>query len=170
MNTVELLQFAQGNALRILKQVTEDLSQEQTDWTPPGVVNSIGSIYWHVIVSVDQVVHAWGMGQETLLQKDGWQEKVIVEALEDAKEYPTQMIAVRVDLPTMHEYSLAVARAARDWLASLSPDDLERQINTPVGEMNLGQLVMSFVTWHVNAHCGEIAALKGCQGAKGYPF
>ncbi len=170
MNTVELLQFAQGNALRILKQVTEDLSQEQTDWTPPGVVNSIGSIYWHVISGVDQVVHGWGMGQETLLQKEGWQEKVIVEALEEEKAHPAQMMAVRVDLPTMHEYSQAVARAARDWLAALTPDDLERQINTPVGEMSLGQVVEVFVVWHVNAHCGEIAALKGCQGAKGYPF
>jgi hypothetical protein len=27
-----------------------------------------------------------------------------------------------------------------------------------------------FVVWHINAHCGEISALKGCQGAKGYPF
>ncbi len=169
MNTVELLQFAQGNALRILKQVTADLTQEQTDWTPPGIVNSIGSIYWHVIAGVDQVVHGWGMGQETLLQKDGWQEKVIVEATGE-QAHAAQMMDARVDLPAMHEYSRAVARAARDWLDSLSPDDLERQINTPVGEMNLGQIIEVFVVWHVNAHCGEIAALKGCQGAKGYPF
>jgi hypothetical protein len=55
-------------------------------------------------------------------------------------------------------------------LASITPEDLERKIDTPIGELNLGQLLETFVIWHVNAHCGEISALKGCQGAKGYPF
>ncbi len=48
--------------------------------------------------------------------------------------------------------------------------DLERTIDTPCGEFNLGQMLESFVIWHINAHCGEISALKGCQGLKGYPW
>ena len=54
--------------------------------------------------------------------------------------------------------------------SSLAPEELGRKINTPIGELNLAQTIDTFVIWHVNAHCGEIAALKGCQGAKGYPF
>ena len=80
------------------------------------------------------------------------------------------MQTIRVDLPVMHEYARAVARASRDWLASLTPQDLERMIDTPVGELSLGQVLATFVIWHIDAHCGEIAALKGCQGVKGYPF
>jgi len=34
----------------------------------------------------------------------------------------------------------------------------------------MGQLMETFVMWHINVHCGGISALKGCQGAKGYPF
>ena len=34
----------------------------------------------------------------------------------------------------------------------------------------LGQLIQSFVIWHVDVHCGEISALKGVLGLKGYPF
>jgi hypothetical protein len=55
-------------------------------------------------------------------------------------------------------------------VASLTPEDLEGTMETPVGEFSVGQMLEIFVVWHVSAHCGEIAALKGCQGAKGYPF
>ena len=34
MNTIELTQFALGNAFGILGQVTADLTQEQADWLP----------------------------------------------------------------------------------------------------------------------------------------
>ena len=62
------------------------------------------------------------------------------------------------------------AEAADGWLASLAPEDLERTLQTYVGEMNLAQMLATFVLWHINSHCGEIAALKGCQGARGYSF
>jgi hypothetical protein len=55
-------------------------------------------------------------------------------------------------------------------LSSLAPEDLERRELTTAGEMNLAQAVELFIIWHINAHCGEISALKGCQGLKGYPW
>jgi hypothetical protein len=170
MNTVELLQFSLQSALSILKQVTEDLTQEQADWTPPGIVDSIGTQYWHVISSVDQIVHGWVMGQAPLFEKEGWQERVIVETLAGDKDRQAQLQAVRVDLPVMHEYARAVAKSTRAWLDALTTGDLERKVNTSVGELSLAQLLATFIIWHVSAHSGEISALKGCQGAKGYPF
>jgi hypothetical protein len=80
------------------------------------------------------------------------------------------MRTLRVDLPALHEYARTLAEAMRGWLSSLKPEDLERSVRTPVGELNLAQLLETFVIWHINAHCGEISALKGCQGARGYPF
>jgi uncharacterized damage-inducible protein DinB len=85
-------------------------------------------------------------------------------------DYLTYYRAIRVDLAALHQYAQAVAAAAQDWLASLAPEDLERRVETPIGELNLAQLLETFVVWHINAHCGEISALKGCQGARGYPF
>jgi uncharacterized damage-inducible protein DinB len=170
MNVVELLQFSLGNTLDVFKQVTEDLTQEQADWTPPGIANSIGALYWHTMSSTDQIVHGWCLGQASLAQKDGWKEKVVVSAPQDKEDHAAQIRDVRVNLPALHEYAQAVAQAIRAWLAALTPEDLERKLDTPVGELSLAQLVESFVVWHISAHCGEISALKGCQGAKGYPF
>jgi hypothetical protein len=111
------------------------------------------------------------MGQAPLSQTAGWEEKAILSsAPEEEGDHAATLRTVRVDLAAMHQYSRAVAEATDAWLASLSPQDLERKIETPIGELDLAQLLETFVLWHINAHCGEISALKGCQGAKGYPF
>jgi len=171
MNTVELIQYSLGNAFGILEQVASDLTQVQADWMPSGIANPIGALYWHTMSSVDEIVHGWGMGQAALSQSAGWQEKVVLaSAPEEEKDPLAQMRAIRVDLPALHGYARAIAQAVQGWLASLTPEDLERTIDTPIGELNLGQMLETFVIWHINAHCGEISALKGCQGAKGYPF
>jgi hypothetical protein len=111
------------------------------------------------------------MGQAPLSQTAGWQDKVVLAGLpEEETDHPAELGDVRVDLPAMHEYAGAVAGAVGAWLATLTPEDLERRMDTPGGERSLGQLLVTFGAWHINAHCGEIAALKGCQGARGYPF
>jgi hypothetical protein len=173
MNTVELLQYALGNAFGILNQVTSGVTQEQADWMPPGVANPIGASYWHVISGVDEVVRGWGMNQPPLYQQEGWRERVFtVSAPEPERggDYRTYFRAIRVDVATLHAYAQAVAEMAHAWLGALAPADLERVVESPVGELRLAELIETFVIWHVNAHCGEIAALKGCQGAQGYPF
>ena len=173
MNTIELTQYALDNALAILRQVTADLTQEQADWTPPGIANPIGGLYWHTLSSVDEIVHGWGMGETPLYQREGWREKVLTVSVpepEHGGDYLAYLRTIRVDLAALHEYAEALAGAAQGWLTTLSPQDLERRIQTPIGELNLAQMLETFVIWHINSHCGEISALKGCQGVKGYPF
>jgi hypothetical protein len=173
MNTVDSLQYAVGNAFGILGQVTADLTQEQADWTPPGIANPIGATYWHILSGADFVVHKWCQGTEPLSETGGWLEKALTVAVpepEHGGDYFTYMRTIRVDLPALHEYGKAVAEATHGWLAHITPEDLVRKLETPIGELTLGQMLETFVVWHINAHCGEIAALKGCQGAKGYPF
>ena len=80
------------------------------------------------------------------------------------------MQTIRVDLPALHEYTQAVARDILHWLDTVEPKDLERPLKTPIGELNVAQVLETFCIWHLNAHCGEIAVLKGLQGIKGYPF
>ena len=75
-----------------------------------------------------------------------------------------------MDLPALHDYAQATAQALLGWVASLTPEDLERTLPTPIGEFNLGQVLEMFIIWHINDHCGEISALKGCQGSRGYPW
>jgi len=173
MNTVELLQFSLGNAFGILKDVAADVTQEQADWQPPGTANPIGATYWHVLSSADYVVFKWGAGQEPLHETADWKEKALTVSApepEQGGDWQAHMRTIRVDLAAAHEYAQAVSGAIQGWLGALTPTDLERKMETPIGELTLGQLLETFVIWHINAHCGEIAALKGIQGTKGYPF
>jgi hypothetical protein len=171
MNTVDLLSYSLQNAFGILSQVTSDLTQEQADWTPPGIANPIGALYWHCLSSVDHVVCRWCRTEPLLADAAGWRDRVLAGSSPGAgEETVEQMRAIRVDLPALYEYAGAVQQDVLGWLASLTPADLERIMNTPIGDLSLAQLLETFVIWHVNAHCGEISALKGCQGAKGYPF
>ena len=173
MNTIELIQYSLGSAFDILGQVVADLTQEQADWVPPGIANPIGATYWHTVSSTDEIVCQWIRGEDSLCQKDGWQEKVLtVSAPEPGQggDCMAYMRAIRVDIAALHAYTGAVAGAIQAWLASLTPEDLERKLETPIGKLNVGQTLEVFVIWHVNAHCGEISALKGCQGVQGYPF
>jgi hypothetical protein len=173
MNAVELLQFSLSNAFDILGQVTADLSPEQAHWQPPGIANPIGATYWHVLSSVDHIVHQWCLGTEPLSEREDWRDRVLTVSVpepEHGGDWLGYMRAIRVDLPTLHDYTQEVKGAVQSWLGSLTPADLERTRETPLGELSLAQLLATFVIWHINSHCGEIAALKGCQGAKGYPF
>ena len=158
MNTVEQLQFSLGAAFDILGLVTADLTQEQADWQPPGTANSITSVYSHILTYVDYYVRTYFI--------EGQPQPQTVESRPDE----LWLRDVQVDLSELHAYADQVRNTAQNWLSSLAPEDLEPKELTTAGEISLGQAVELFLIWHLNAHCGEIAALKGCQGLKGYPW
>ena len=173
MNAVEVLQFSLGNAFDILGQVTADVTQELADWQPPGIANPIGATYWHTVSGADEIIYRWALGQESLRAREGWDDRVLTVSVpepEHGGDYLGYMRAIRVDLPALHDYAKAVGETLLGWLGSLTPEDLERTIETPLGEYTLAQMLALFIVWHIDAHCGEISALKGCQGAQGYPF
>ena len=158
MNTVELTQYSLDCAFDILGQVTADLTQEEADWIPPGVVNTIGAIYSHIITYVDYFVQNYCI-----------EGKPAPESVESRPE-ALKMQVVQVDLSELHELAGNVKKKTQGWLSSLTPADLARKIDTTIGELTVGQMLDVFLVWHINVHCGEISALKGCQGAKGYPW
>jgi hypothetical protein len=195
MNTVELIHFSLERAFDHLDQLVSDLTQEQADWLPPGNANPIGALYWHTIAYVDQLVHEWcmapfrdiaieqwfearhdlAMGQTPLRHSAGWKDKVVSAFPPENPEDPYWEIRVareglQLNLLALHDYAHATTQALLDWVASLTPADLEREIPTPFGDFNQGQFLEYFIVWHINVHCGEISAIKGCQGLKGYPW
>ena len=70
----------------------------------------------------------------------------------------------------MHGYAKATAQTLLDYVATLAPKDLERTIPTPIGDHDMGQFLEIFIIGNINWHIGEISALKGCLGLKGYPW
>jgi hypothetical protein len=160
MNTVELLQYSVGVAFDILGQVTADLTQEQVDWRPPGIANTIGSVYCHTLTYVDYFVREFCIEGKRLPES--------VDAIPD--DHVLWLRDVQKDVSELHQFASEVRSTLQGWLSSLTPADLDRRRHTTVGELNVGQMLEIYIVWHINVHCGEISALKGCQGLKGYPW
>jgi hypothetical protein len=158
MNTVELLRFSLGTAFDILRLVTADLTQEQADWMPPGTAPSIRDVYWHALTYVDYFVREYFIEGNRLPDT--------VESRPDV----LRMQTVEADVSELHEFASEVESTVQGWLSTQTPADLELKRHTTIGELNVGQMLEIYVIWHINAHCGEISALKGCQGLKGYPW
>jgi hypothetical protein len=78
---------------------------------------------------------------------------------------------VRVDLPKMKDYAKAVYAATDAYIASLTDADLDKEVDLGAwGKKTVAGLLHSFIIAHTNSLTGEISAIKGVHGAKGYPF
>jgi hypothetical protein len=80
---------------------------------------------------------------------------------------------VKVDLEATRKYAKAVYAASDEYLASLSPGDLERPVDLSfvgLGESTLGSVIHNGIVGNGFTHCGEISCLKGLQGKRGYPI
>jgi hypothetical protein len=176
MNTVDLIHYSLGFSFELLEGLVTDLTPEQADWQPPGDALPISALYWHIVHYVDKLVHDWGMGQQPpLAQTAGWGEKVLLASPAVDPDDPMGDLravnqGLRVDLEILHDYARATAETILNWVASLTPEDLERTLPTPIGDLNLGQILQAFIVLHINNHIGEISTVRGCQGLKGYPW
>ena len=59
------------------------------------------------------------------------------------------------------------------YLSGLSAEDLDRPFDLSswgMGAMPVGQILTTMLLGNTYAHTGEISALKGTLGLKGYPF
>jgi hypothetical protein len=76
--------------------------------------------------------------------------------------------ALRVDVGLFKQYTEAVFAEVDVYVATVKESDLERMTPDFRGETPLGLLLSRMLVTHVYEHTGEIATLKGLQGAKGY--
>lgn len=81
--------------------------------------------------------------------------------------------AFGADVDALREYERAVFSANEEYLNQLDPGELERVFDMSM--IGLPQVPArawwsTFIIGHLNDIMGEISALKGCPGYKGYPF
>ena len=67
----------------------------------------------------------------------------------------------------------AVFESTEEYVASLKPEELEREIDLTsagLGKMTLGGFISMVAVIHSSNHIDEISCMKGRQGGKRYPF
>jgi hypothetical protein len=109
-------------------------------------------------------------GKPTVYDAGGWKDKLNVPFKGNPALSPDWAKGLKLDLAPFREYAKAVYAATDAYLSTLSDTELERKVQTPIGEQTLAWALVALLATHLPQHTGEIAALKGVQGLKGLPF
>jgi hypothetical protein len=171
-NAVSLLRAQFKAAHDVLEGTMQGVTSEQAHWTPPGKANPLGATCVHIAVSEDGIINGMFKGGAPLFAST-WAGKTGASEMppmpgpgEDGlPPWDEWARGVKVDLPALHAYSQAVFAASDEYMATLNDEALDQSM----GQYTLGSFLSVLVS-NVNWHTGEIACLKGLQGAKGYPF
>lgn len=172
MNAIEVLRNQINASHEIVEGTVADLTPELCDAPASGKAHPIGATYAHILTAEDFIINMLCRGQQPLMMGD-WAGKTGASEPPPGPGGDTYAWAttVKVDLEQAREYAKAVYKNTDEYLNSLSEADLgeEKEIpgfgkNPLVYYLGLGALI------HPANHVGEISALKGALGARGYPF
>jgi len=176
MDTVALLRDQLKDAHSLLEAVMADVTPEAAHWIPPGQANPVGATYAHVVLTEDRIING-AIQRGRPLYDGAWAGKTGLSELmpvhgEAWKDYANWTRRLKVDVPALRAYANAVYAASDAYLAALSPADLavpKDLSGVGMGRVTLAWILSREVVGHVDNITGEISAVKGLQGQKGYP-
>lgn len=170
MDSIQAVKTAFGGAQGWYTGTVAGLTSEQANEVPPGVAHPIGELQAHILHSIDGLVNMMCRGQQSIWERDGWGAKLGVPMMmlhdtESARSF-------RVDPAQLEDYATSVFTEFQAYLDTLTPADLDREVDfgPGLGKMSLGAFLLNPLLGNTFAHTGEISALKGLQGQRGYPF
>jgi hypothetical protein len=172
-----LLRQVVADARQVLEGTMADVTQAQADFAPPGIANPLGATYAHVVWSEDMVVQGMFRQTQPLFAstwagRTGLSEPMPGPGPEWAG-YAAWTRRVQIDLIALRQYGQAVAAETDRWLSNLSESDLDSEMDLSgigLGKHTWSTAIALLIANHLGTETGEIAVLKGIQGARGYPF
>ena len=173
MSAVSALDFLRQEiptAWEWLDTIVSDVTEVQANWWPPGIANSIGTTYLHVVINPDVEIHHLLFGDDPIVESH-WLSDVRQTISYDPERFDDWKRGVQVPWERLHEYGLAVQAWLVGSLQTLAEEDLARPVDMSRVDLGMwsGWDLYALHGWrHVYMHGGEIACLKGLQGAKGY--
>jgi hypothetical protein len=166
MNAIDLVRHEMRSSYTWLEAIVGDVSPAQSAWRPEGTANSIAATYAHTMIWADVDLHRHFHGRAPLLAGD-WGQR-LGRREDDPEEWET---GDAIDWRELRSYGVAVQRAVGELVASLTLDDLARKFQMHPPELGTWRGIDVYslhVGRHIWMHGGEIACLKGLQGAQGY--
>ncbi len=169
---MELFDYIQRQVAGMHRQVSmtlKDITPEQFSWAPPGTANTISATYVHMISVEDHFIQGFLQGKPRLWEVDGWGERTGVKKTPDIGESWDEFKHLSLSLAAFAGYQQSVWAATDAYLAQLKPEDLDRKLPFAGREATVAEMLLLVFSQELS-HAGEIAALKGIQGAKGLPI
>lgn len=155
----------------LVKEALAGLSMADLDWQPRRECNSLGWTVWHLTRVQDHQI-ADLMGAEQLWIRDGWHRRFKRPPDPGDTGYgdtPGQVRAFRSPSARVQlEYLRAVVERTRQYLASLAPADLDRELDEPWQQPppTVGVRLVSVLA-DAHQHAGEASYIRGLLKARG---
>ena len=143
-----------------------ELTEEQTNFVPPGTTHPIGALIAHAILSEDGMVNQRLKGGQTIWDHDGWGARSGLPSLQGADEAAYR--AFRMQPDALDEYRETVWASTDAFIDSLTATDLDRELEFRPGRMMSVAGLFGIMINNNFSHVGEISVVKGLQGLKGY--
>ena len=140
---------------------------------PAEQCNSIAWLIWHLDRVMDTFIHTGLRGLPQLWIEGGWAAKygMAVDANDRGVGWTAEQVAAWTPpaRDVLLGYYDAVRAATRQYLASLTREDLERQVQwPPTSELRSTAAALGQMTWDIVAHGGQIAYLRGLYRGMGW--
>ena len=170
MEVVDFLRQQVRRAWDWLETTVSDVTDEQANWWPPGTANSIGAGYLHTVINPDVEINRLLFGRVPIIERD-WGGDVGQGTRYDPDRFDQWTRGMHVQWDRLHSYG----RAVHSWLVGsldeLTEPDLARPVDMSRAGLGMWTGLDLYVLHgfsHIYQHGGEIACLKGLQGATGY--
>jgi len=152
-----------------LEGVMTDVTDAIANWVPSTVVATIGAQYIHAVTSEDAIVNAILKGGAPLMATT-FAGKIGAPSAPELFKWSEWGRTVKVDVTAAKAYAQAVYASTAEYIGSLNAEKLGEVLDLTAA--GLGQMpraaVLSIALMQPYVHGGEISALKGLQGLKGY--
>jgi hypothetical protein len=151
--------------------VMADVTDAEARWAPPGLANPIGALYAHAVLDLDAIVNGMLKGGAPRFATE-WAGQLGAVAPQMSLNFDWGR-SMQPDLAALRKFGLTALADAEAYLDQLSDADLDRMVDISsagLGTRSVGWVFNALVASHLNNMAGEISALKGVQGKKGYPF
>ncbi len=176
LSALQIIKNQIKSARDVFEGTAADISEAHINVDPGGKAFPLGATYAHLIFSEDVIVNSMIQGK-TPLFADMWRDKTGASTPMPAmdadweKNNEAWSKSVKINMVAMRDYAKAVYAATDAYVASLVDADLEKEIDLGAwGKKTLADMLLGFVAGHTFSLGGELAALKGVHGFKGYPF
>jgi hypothetical protein len=171
MDAISVLRAEAQWAHQVFDGTTADVMDDAAHWGPQGMASTVASAMAHAVHAEDNIVQGMLQGKAPLAMSSFAGKTGISNP--QMFNTPEWIRSVRLDLPAFREYTKAVFAATDEYIASLQESDLDRTVDLSqagLGTQTVAWMLGALVIGHLQNYSGEISAIKGTQGLKGYPF
>lgn len=161
----------------LLNATFEDVDDELANRPAPGNANPLGTAYAHVVQAEDAVINTMIQGKPPLSSttregKTGVDLPMPMHGLVEG-DMGAWFRNAKVDVEVLRSYAAEVFARTEEFVAGAGDAELGRAIDMSfvgLGQKSVADVITMLVIQHCDNFSGEISAIKGVFGLKGYPF